>query len=230
MPRKRQNLGQGSKQSGRHHAGEVSILAARPQKYDRCTQQEKWQQAKVSPFQVAQLVSGVVENGVAHIVVGNRAIEWRKIGIAFARQVQRQAEGNPSQGRVDWIERVGVPVEQLDSGCHVTRFIERLRGQWKQSGRSRSGPAAQREGRATLICWDHGDIRLLLDSRIGKRVFRKIGQSSGGWRGEHSRMFECSGTDTKFRFRTSGSPRSGGRSANFIPFSVASVVAMAERM
>jgi hypothetical protein len=47
---------------------------------------------------------------------------------------------------VDWIERVGVPVEQLDSGRHVTRFIERLRGQWKQSGRSRSGPAAQRGG------------------------------------------------------------------------------------
>jgi hypothetical protein len=166
-----ENLGQGSKQCGRHNAGEVSILAARPQKYDRCTQREKWQQAKASQFQVAQLVSGVVENGVAHIVVGNRVVECRKIGIAFAHQVQRQADGNPSQRRGG-----------LDRACRyagrATRFPPRpdtvhrtparSGNRWKQSGRSRLGPAAQRELRATLICWDHGDIRLLLDSSIGK--------------------------------------------------------------
>jgi hypothetical protein len=32
-------------------------------------------------------------------------------------------------GGVGWIERVGMPVEQLDSRRDLTRFIERQRGQ-----------------------------------------------------------------------------------------------------
>jgi hypothetical protein len=73
-------------------------------------------------------VSRVIENRIAHVVIGNVVIQGQ-LGVSFARQIERQSDGDTSERGMDWIELVGMPVEQLDSGRDVTRFVEGLRGQ-----------------------------------------------------------------------------------------------------
>jgi hypothetical protein len=61
-------------------------------------------------------------------VVGDVVIELRQIRVSFAGKVERQADRNPGQWRMDGIESVGMVIEQLDGGSDVTYFIECLRG------------------------------------------------------------------------------------------------------
>ena len=72
-------------------------------------------------------MSVFIENLVPHVVVilPIRVLR-RQLRVAFAGEVERNADGNTRQRGVVRIKRVGTFIQKLEGGRNVTRFIECL--------------------------------------------------------------------------------------------------------